>query len=112
MRYVPSDLPPPHPTDERGTPRVVRIQAAKDGGVPPVVPIAFNFKPQEKRRKKSLPEEEEETHVFMERSEEERRKYCRRLHSTPILYDIRVVNDRRKKNQRKGDVTTSVDEIV
>ena len=112
MQYVLSDLPPAHPTEEPGTPRVVRAQAAKDGGVPPVVPMVFNFKPQEKRRKKALPEDEAESHVFRERNEEERRKYCRRLHNTPILYDIRVVNDRRRKNQRKDDITTSVDEIV
>lgn len=111
MQYAPSDLPPVHPPDERGTPRVVPTQAAKDAWVPPVAPIPFGFKPQHKRSKKPLPEEEE-AHVFTERSGDERRKYCRRLYSTPILYDIRVVNDRRKKNQRKSDITTSVDEIV
>ncbi len=111
MQYAPSDLPPAHPVDERGTPRVVPTQAAKDTGVPPVAPIPFDFKPQQKRRKKLL-QEEAEMHAFTERSGDERRKYCRRLYDMPILYDIRVVIDRRKKNQRKSDITTSVDEIV
>lgn len=109
MQYVPRDLPPPHPPDERGTQRVVPMQAAKDVISPPIAPIAFNFKPQEKRRRAPAVAT---AHVFKERGEEERRKYCRRLHNTAILYDLRVVIDRRKRNQRKSDLTTSVDEIV
>lgn len=110
MQYVPLDLPPSHPPDERGTQRVVPAQVAKDATASPVAPIAFNFKPQEKRHR--APAAAAEAHAFRERSEGERRKYCRRLHNTPVLYDIRVMIDRRKRNQRKTDLTTSIDEIV
>ncbi|MBY0577438.1 MAG: hypothetical protein K2P57_00160 [Burkholderiales bacterium] len=65
----------------------------------------FGFKPLEKH-----PEKPEQ--VFQERSDEERRKYCRRLQNIPVLYELRMENDRRRKNQRKGDITTAIDEMA
>ena len=110
MQYVPADLPPAHAPDEQDIGQVVRTQAAKDPLVPPVSPASFNFKPPARRQR--APASSDEPHLFQERSLEERRKYCRRLHAVPVLYDIRAINDRRRKNQRKSDLTTAIDEIV
>lgn len=111
MQFVPSDLPPPSLPDETGIKRVVPIQPAKEEAARPAQPISFDFKPKEKRRPApSSPAEAQ--HAFHERNQEERRKYCRRLHATSVLYDVRVANDRRRKNQRMSDITTAVDEVV
>ena len=51
-------------------------------------------------------------HDFHERKEEERRKYCRRIQNGKMPFDLRGKGDRRKKNQRSGDVTTAIDETA
>lgn len=77
-------------------------------------PFALEFKPPEKSRPPvaRAPAEQRTEQVFQERSQEERRKYCRRLQNVPVLYDLRVGADRRRKNQRKSDITTAIDEKV
>jgi len=45
-----------------------------------------------------------------QRSNEERRKYSRRASQQPVLIDLRPGGDRRRRNQRITDVTTSIDE--
>ena len=113
MQYVPSDLPPPHQPEQRGISRVVPVQPTKEEPPHPIVPISFDFKPQQvPRPSPKTPVEEQREPVFHERNQEERRRYCRRLQNSPFLYEVRMANDRRRKNQRRDDITTAVDEIA
>jgi hypothetical protein len=42
----------------------------------------------------------------------ERRTYCRRIEHLPVLIELRAGSDRRRHNQRGGDLTEHVDEKV
>ena len=42
--------------------------------------------------------------------ESDRRKFCRRLQNSPMLHELRSGKNRRLRNQRKGDITTAIDE--
>lgn len=45
--------------------------------------------------------------------ENERRKFCRRVnHEASVLQELRSGVDRRRRNQRRGDITTAIDEKV
>lgn len=44
--------------------------------------------------------------------EAERRTYCRRIRNEPVLQELRAGVDRRRRNQRKNDLTTAVDEKI
>ena len=44
--------------------------------------------------------------------ENERRKLCRRVNDAPILQELRSGRDRRRRNQRRDDITTAIDEKV
>ncbi len=113
MQYVPSDLPPPHQPEQRGISRVVPVQPTKEETAQPIAPFVFDFKPQQVRRPSpKIPVQEQQEPVFRERNQGERRRYCRRLQNNPFLYEVRLMNDRRRKNQRRDDITTAVDEIV
>ncbi len=113
MQYVPSDLPSPHQPEQRGISRVVPVQPAKEETAQPLTPFVFDFKPRQvPRPSPRMPLKEQHEPVFYVRSAEERRRYCRRLQNTPFLYEVRMVNDRRRRNQRRDDITTAIDEIA
>ena len=40
----------------------------------------------------------------------ERRKVCRRIQHEPVLEELRSGIDRRRRNQRRNDLTTAIDE--
>lgn len=44
--------------------------------------------------------------------EYERRKLCRRIHATAVLEELRSGQDRRRRNQRRDDFTTAIDEKI
>ncbi len=108
MQFVPVNSPPIKTGEEHEVKRVYAPKPAEAASEAPAT-IPFNFKPVRKPVPRNPVQQEQ---VFHERSEDERRKYCRRLQSTPVLYDLRSGTDRRRKNQRKSDVTTAIDEVV
>ena len=114
MQVIPVNPPPPQQKwDEPEVKSIVPAQPLKEETAQPVAPFVFDFKPQQERRPSpKMPAEEQQKPVFHERSREERRRYCRRLQNNPFLYEVRMVNDRRRKNQRRDDITTAVDEIA
>ncbi len=114
MQVFPVNPPPPRQKrDEPEVKNIVPAQSLKEETAQPIAPFVFDFKPQQARRPPpKTPVEEQREPVFHERNREERRRYCRRLQNSPFLYEVRMANDRRKKNQRKDDITTAVDEIV
>lgn len=44
--------------------------------------------------------------------ENDRRRVCRRLQHEPVLQELRSGLDRRRRNQRRSDLTTAVDENI
>lgn len=44
--------------------------------------------------------------------ESERRKMCRRIQHEPVLEELRSGIDRRRRNQRRNDLTTAIDERI
>lgn len=40
----------------------------------------------------------------------DRRRLCRRLRDVPVLLELRSGKDRRRRNQRRGDLATAIDE--
>lgn len=47
-----------------------------------------------------------------ESSHGERRIMCRRIKNQPLLCELRSKTDRRRRQQRKSDVTEHIDEVV
>ncbi len=113
MQFVPVNRPStPKKTDETEVKNVYAAKPVKEVKAF-FSPVVSDFKPVEKPRS-PLPAsaEREPERVFRERTGEERRKYCRRLQNLPVLYDLRATADRRRKNQRKSDITTAIDELA
>lgn len=119
MQFVPVNRPAA--LEKKGEPEIKNVSAArpiKGSSAQPVSPFALDFKPAEKPEEKDHPraphppDEENSEQAFRERNNEERRKYCRRLQNIPVLYDLRAESDRRRRNQRKSDITTAIDEVV
>lgn len=44
--------------------------------------------------------------------EAERRTLTRRIKSKPVLHELRTGHERRRRNQRKNDLTTAIDEKI
>jgi hypothetical protein len=42
----------------------------------------------------------------------DRRQFCRRVSNDKVLFELRSGTDRRRRNQRSGDLTTAIDESV
>ena len=108
MRYVPS-LPPLAGVPESGA--VKELQHAQ-----PVRPvrerlfparIAEHYPPHESAEEPAAAPETGE-----KREGEERRQYCRRIVPAEPLLETRSEFERRKRNRRRGDLATSVDEEV
>lgn len=115
MQFVPVNRAPSlEKKDDTEISSVYAARPAKTADARHVAPFPLEFKPVERRTLSAPPvlPEEKPTVDFQERSIEERRKYCRRLQNQPILYNLRAGPDRRRKNQRKGDLTTAIDEIA
>lgn len=108
MRYVPS-LPPPFTvvTDRWGitpTARVGPVKRVQERTVPPLV-----FQPQHAPPETPfIPiEATEKWHAAL--TGEDRRICCRRIAHLPVLEEFRSGADRRRRNQREGDMTEHVD---
>ena len=105
MRYVPS-LPPPFTivTDRWGTKPTARVGPVKrvqERTLPPLV-----FQPRHAQPPDSV-EETEKRHAAP--IGENRRACCRRVAHLPILEEFRSGVDRRRHNQREGDLTEHID---
>lgn len=114
MQVVPVNSPPPQQKrDEPEVKGIVPAQPLKEEATQPLAPLVFDFKPrQAPRPSPKMQIKEQHEPVFHERSTEERRRYCRRLQNNLFLYEVRMVNDRRRRNQRRDDITTAIDEIA
>jgi hypothetical protein len=42
----------------------------------------------------------------------DRRQFCRRVSNDKVLFELRSGTDRRRRNQRSGDLTTAIDDSV
>ena len=108
MRYVPS-LPPPFTvvTDRWGikpTTRVGPVKRVQERTVPPLV-----FQPHHALPESPPGQIEEAENRHVAPSGMDRRTYCRRVAQLPILEEFRSGVDRRRHNQRGGDMTDHVD---
>jgi len=108
MKYVPS-LPPPVSGPGAGTEvealaRVRRARPVQERTLPPLVvrPHAQHEVPAE-----GAGEEQERRHDA--HAHGERRMYCRRTEHRPVLIELRSGRERRRHNQRKGDMTDHID---
>ena len=105
MKYVPE---PPQPTAAPEIGAEVKALA----GLRPAKPVQERTLPPMVVRSRAQHEAnpqaagEEKTH---ERLHEERRIYCRRIEHLPILLELRSGEERRRHNQRAGDLTEHVD---
>lgn len=107
MRYIPS-LPPPFTvsTDRWGTKPTARVGAVKrvqERTLPPLV-----FQQRRHAQPESLPESSAAS-LHAQPVLEDRRTCCRRVMHLPVLEEFRSGVDRRRRNQRKGDITEHVD---
>lgn len=106
MRYAPS-LPPLVEVPESGT--LKQAQHAQ-----PVRPVRERLFPAHvaehypHRESAEVPPALAETEE--KRNGKERRQYCRRIASAEPLLETRSEFERRKRNRRRGDLATSVDE--
>jgi hypothetical protein len=107
MQYVQS-LPPVYtPTSPTGT--VMESEAVK--AVSPVTPQASPEVPLQSLDT-PVPELEQRRVPRPMTVETERRKVCRRIQREPVLEELRSGIDRRRRNQRRDDVTTAIDEKI
>lgn len=108
MQYVQS-LPPIYtPTSPSGT--VTELTAVP--AVEPVAPrqAAEGPIPHLDTERPAL-EQAWEPRIFAS-PENDRRHVCRRLQHEPVLQELRSGLDRRRRNQRRSDLTTAVDEKI
>lgn len=114
MQFVPVNRP--SALKKRNETEIKNVVAAKPSkeATEAAAPFVFNFKPVGKAEAvlDAPPAEHKAEQAFQERSPEERRKYCRRIQNVQVLYELRAGADRRRKNQRKSDITTAVDEMA
>lgn len=110
MQFFPVNrAPSPKKTDET---EVKSVYAAKPVREAKFAPFLAELKLPARPRAQAPSEKPQTEQAFRDRVGEERRKYCRRLQNRPVLYELRVTEERRKRNQRKDDITTSIDEKV
>lgn len=107
MQYVPS-LPSPVTAPETGPEvkalaGIKRAKPVQERTLPPLVvqPHARYEAPPEVAENE---EKRHDPHVHGER-----RLYCRRLEHLPMLVELRSGKDRRRHNQRAGDITEHID---
>ena len=86
-----TEIKPVNPTPERTPPSIVLRQFTQSEHQPPLL-----IKPLERRNA--------ETHLG------ERRTFCRRIKTQPLLKELRSKVDRRHRKQRKTDITEHIDE--
>ena len=107
MQYVPS-LPAPRPPDaDFGTVRPTNAIVA----VHPVSPRP-NAALTRAYRELPLPPAKERRTSRPETVAGDRRRFCRRIYTMPVLEELRSGRDRRRRNQRRGDLITAVDEKI
>ncbi len=110
MRFVPS-LTPPLTAVKEG----LKLQAL--ARVKPVKPVQASPSPPLKAQRHPPPEASGDHTGSPERRYDahvhgERRTYCRRIEHLPILIELRSGIDRRRHQQRAGDLTEHIDEKV
>ena len=101
MKYVPS-LPPPATGAETGLEVKALTEVKRARTLPPR--IAQPHARQEATHKAIAEERRHDPHV-----DGERRTYCRRVEHLPVLAELRSGMERRRHNQRAGDITEHVD---
>lgn len=110
MRYVPSLPPPITAPEETGEVHgLTAVRPAKPVQQRTLVPLVKQrFAPRESSAPvgQAVPANRKTD----QRSNEERRKYRRRVSQQPMLLDLRPGGDRRRHNQRITDIATSIDE--
>lgn len=107
MQYVQTPPPVYTPTSPTGT--VTASAAVK--AVSPVTPQAppeIPIQPLDPR----VPALEQRRAPHYLAVENERRKVCRRIQRETVLEELRSGIDRRRRNQRRDDVTTAIDENI
>jgi hypothetical protein len=107
MQYVQS-LPPVY-TPEATNDTVAAAEAVP--AVRPVTPQNPTTIPRQ-RLDTRLPALEQSWAPRPTAVEGERRKVCRRLQHDAVLNELRSGVDRRRRNQRRNDLTTAVDEKI
>lgn len=107
MRYAPS-LPPlaeiPDTAEIRELQHAQAVRVVRERLFP--AHIVENYPRRESAIEEAAPQKEEK------RSDKERRLYCRRIAPAEPLMETRSSVGRRRKNRRRGDTATSVDEEV
>lgn len=108
MRYVPS-LPPPFTvvTDRWGIAPAARVGPVKRVQERTVPPLIFQPRHAPPETPPAPIEATEKRHAVP--AGEDRRTCCRRVTHLPILEAFRSGADRRRHNQREGDMTEHVD---
>lgn len=109
MRYVES-LPPlvgPPPASDAPTAVAATPAAHRVGAQQELLTL-----PRPRARKTPVPAIDRRTTPRAAPELSERRVYCRRIRSLSCLQELRAGADRRRRNQRKNDLTTAIDEKV
>ncbi len=106
MRYVQSLPPPVEPVPDSGTVRAIAPAHAtprvRERSLPPLV-----YRPQ--AAPPQLPAINRRARPLAEPGSD-RRTRCRRLRNEPVLLELRSGINRRRRNQRRSDLTTVIDE--
>lgn len=107
MRYVQSLPPEVEPVPDSGAIKppwhVNAVHRVAERVLPPLVfrtPAETPTLPAIDRRQRPRPQA----------AANDRRKFCRRLQDAPVLQELRSGIDRRRRNQRKDDIITAIDE--
>lgn len=105
MRYVQS-LPPivepaPDSGATRGIAHTAPVRPVSERSLPPLV-----FR--QHTQQQATPALNRQ--VVPHSADNDRRKFCRRIRNDPVLLELRSGQDRRRRNQRRGDLTTAIDD--
>lgn len=105
MRYVQSLPPIVEPVADSDAPRAVAHTApvgpVSERSLPPLV-----FRPHTQQQATPALQRQVVPHA----ADNDRRKFCRRVRSDPVLLELRSGQDRRRRNQRRDDLTTAIDD--
>lgn len=110
MRYVQYWPPEVEPVPDSGAVkpkwRVTAVRKVAERILPPMIyrpPAETPALPAIARRRMPRPQA----------VDNERRKFCRRInHEASVLEELRAGIERRRRNQRRGDMTTAIDEKI
>ena len=110
MKFAP-DLPAPQPVEGNA------LEVKALAGIKPSRPVQERSLPPLIVQPRATREAEADTVEQQERRYEphihgERRTYCRRIEHLPVLIELRSGIERRKHNQREGDIVEHIDVVV